>query len=798
MDKGRKYLRTVLYSAIALLVFAWVWNKAEVEERPMGDMTVEIEARVLSTDSMQLFYDLNERGFNGECSQWLHVDPDPEFQTLSFSIKVEDLLFGLRLDPGTMAGRTEMRSIRFKTAYDELELNASGIDSLFEFNHMCNVWQDSTTLVVESLGIDPYFSSRYDLQVVTKELLDKERPVVWPILVAVLTALLCLALLLWIDPLAYLHTVLLGAKQLAKILFTFKGAFALAIAALAYWLALISFQQVHYHEYPVKLLLSGTFAKNDNFQVYFAQKDEEFDARINMGAKIYGSSGKQFIEFNIPKKQFLHFIRLDLGTQQTCVLIDSLTMYTPYSSFSWLPEDLLDDLKENEHISQMELRNGRLEVNISGDDAHLRSKFNLATAQVAVMKIADQNKIPGFLALSIALFVFVLLMSISTEHLSIAPNDRADLAKVLSFCVLIALPLITRVIPLEPEGRSTEKRQLASEPALEAKDLLSYPDRFTKYYDDNFGFRKSLIRWNALVKGAGLHVSPKKSMVVFGKNDWMFYTGEGIIDFYRHASLFTPEQLQRIQQKLENRKRWLKEQGIDYYLAIPPLKGTIYPEYLPAHLTRLNEKSKLDQLVEHMEAHSEFDIIDMRPALWEAKKERQIYYSNDTHWNLPGAFIGYSVLANRIAEDHPELKPFELSDFTESEQWKDNADLTNMIGLNDVFLRHKILLAPKQKFNADDGPEVKYPMEIFFKYRPMFRENDSLQGPNLVMFRDSYAVYLKPLLSEHFHRSAFIWTPLFHADIIEIEQPDIVIHEILERFIDDLLLDDPGVPRYEQ
>ena len=107
-------------------------------------------------------------------------------------------------------------------------------------------------------------------------------------------------------------------------------------------------------------------------------------------------------------------------------------------------------------------------------------------------------------------------------------------------------------------------------------------------------------------------------------------------------------------------------------------------------------------------------------------------------------------------------------------------------------------MIPLTKYNADDGEMVKYPMDLYFKYRPMFKENDSLQGPDLVMFRDSYAVYLKPLLSEHFQRSAFIWTPIFHADIVEIEQPDIVIHELLERFIDDLLLNDPGVPRYEQ
>ena len=43
-----------------------------------------------------------------------------------------------------------------------------------------------------------------------------------------------------------------------------------------------------------------------------------------------------------------------------------------------------------------------------------------------------------------------------------------------------------------------------------------------------------------------------------------------------------------------------------------------------------------------------------------------------------------------------------------------------------------------------------------------------------------------------------MWTPLFHPEVIDTEKPDIVIHEVMERFIDDLLLDDPGEPRYVQ
>jgi hypothetical protein len=57
------------------------------------------------------------------------------------------------------------------------------------------------------------------------------------------------------------------------------------------------------------------------------------------------------------------------------------------------------------------------------------------------------------------------------------------------------------------------------------------------------------------------------------------------------------------------------------------------------------------------------------------------------------------------------------------------------------------------------------------------------------MFRDSFAVYLMPYLSEHFSRSVYVWTPIFIHDIVEKEDPDIVVQEVLEIFIRDLLED---------
>ncbi len=57
------------------------------------------------------------------------------------------------------------------------------------------------------------------------------------------------------------------------------------------------------------------------------------------------------------------------------------------------------------------------------------------------------------------------------------------------------------------------------------------------------------------------------------------------------------------------------------------------------------------------------------------------------------------------------------------------------------------------------------------------------------MFHDSFGLYLKPLLAEHFSRSLFVWTGLFIPDIVEHERPDIVVQEFMEMFIVNMPLD---------
>jgi hypothetical protein len=52
-----------------------------------------------------------------------------------------------------------------------------------------------------------------------------------------------------------------------------------------------------------------------------------------------------------------------------------------------------------------------------------------------------------------------------------------------------------------------------------------------------------------------------------------------------------------------------------------------------------------------------------------------------------------------------------------------------------------------------------------------------------VVFHDSFMRALHPFLSEHFVRVVYDWRRQPDVRLIETERPDVVIHEVAERFL---------------
>ncbi len=332
-----------------------------------------------------------------------------------------------------------------------------------------------------------------------------------------------------------------------------------------------------------------------------------------------------------------------------------------------------------------------------------------------------------------------------------------------------------------------ENRRLRTFPriALAMREVKNFRKDFESWFNDNFAWRASLVRFHGrLAIWLGVSPTPK---VVLGKQGWLYYDGEldeNFIDIcYRSVKPFTVSELETWQTALTERQRWLAKHGISYLVVFVPNKETIYPEFLPDGVKKVRETTRLDQLVDYLRCNSTLDVLDLREALLIGKKRAQIYFRTDTHWNNLGAYIAYEQIINCLARRFPSLRVMPLNSLHPFPSFqKMGGDLASMLGFVEEFPEGMTikfdLTAKSRKVNLlPEDPEA--PPEL----QPFAMENQDPSLPKAVMFRDSFATLLVPLLSEHFVRIAYVWSHEMKTDVILKEKPNVVIEEFVERLI---------------
>jgi alginate O-acetyltransferase complex protein AlgJ len=361
------------------------------------------------------------------------------------------------------------------------------------------------------------------------------------------------------------------------------------------------------------------------------------------------------------------------------------------------------------------------------------------------------------------------------------PSARArDVALIACFLFSVSLPLVGLVLSLDSGFAIDENRTRASRPRLtpDRKGLAEYPARLEAYFNDQFGFRARLIQWLNVAKVVALGVSPTPK-VILGRDRWLFY-GDLDIPYYRAVKPLTLVQLRAWQNRLEERQSWLARRGIRYLIVFAPLKSTVYPEYMPREYNRIRIVSRLDQLIAHLTAHSELSVIDLRAPILDEKARHQVYYRTDTHWNYRGSFVGYSQIARTLSRWFPQLEPIPISAFEETQYSEPGRDLALLLGMQPSFWERYVDLKMKKPPLARElkpGPRAG---KLWTRGPDILYEHPDARLPRAVIFRDSFATWLIPLLSENFSRSLYSWQYTLDRELVERERPDVVIQEMVE------------------
>ncbi len=302
-------------------------------------------------------------------------------------------------------------------------------------------------------------------------------------------------------------------------------------------------------------------------------------------------------------------------------------------------------------------------------------------------------------------------------------------------------------------------------------------------FGDSFYMRGRLIAWTQNLRVLiGDRVFPK---VIVGNNGWLVYTAENDIEDYQKADPFTEQQMAHIQQSLDALSAKYSARGITLLVVVPPNKNSIYPEYVPSQVPIIGKISKLDQLIDYLHQHGQTQILDLRPALLAAKRERQIYYATDTHWNDYGAFIAYQQVMGVLQKTYPQLIARPQSDFKVIEREPDFLDLSVNIGTT-LFPESKIQFVPLFDTHTTYKNVTVGGRKIMFSYNP----DTSL--PKAIVYHDSFFFRVIPLLGEHFSNAIYLQNylggGLWSLSWVDEQKPDIVIIEFAERYLQDLPL----------
>ncbi|HXX57056.1 MAG TPA: hypothetical protein VEI96_03570 [Thermodesulfovibrionales bacterium] len=364
-------------------------------------------------------------------------------------------------------------------------------------------------------------------------------------------------------------------------------------------------------------------------------------------------------------------------------------------------------------------------------------------------------------------------------------NNVGALLLSAIFLILLWMPTLDSFFSLDKAPWINENRAPAKFPEvmLSMESLRALPAGLEAYFGDRFGFRKRLIRCEQKWKHE-LFRESNHPAVLIGRDGWLYYTGEQMLEHFQGAMTFTRKELAGWQALLEKRRDWLARRGIRYLLVIVPDKQTIYPEHVPDWLTRTEHQTKLDQLLAHLKANTTIEVLDLRPALREAKKTARTYLYTDTHWNMYGAFVAYQALIQALSRQLRDLgEPLPYAAFEPSLSQEKGGDLAGLLGGQSMTERDVVRLRPRAPLQLS---EIKADPNIFVKrpspYTPPVYTENPTGKYILLSFRDSFSDSWIGLLGHHFKRAVYIWQYNWNGQIIARERPDVVVDEIVERF----------------
>ncbi len=363
-------------------------------------------------------------------------------------------------------------------------------------------------------------------------------------------------------------------------------------------------------------------------------------------------------------------------------------------------------------------------------------------------------------------------------------NNRNDKNKILTIAFIAAV-LILLVLPVvfmnfKPDQVSDyENKKLADWPAFEMSE--DYMKGVYNYVNDRIGFRESSIAVYTEANNA-LFSAMVNPLFMWGEEGHIYYKDKDYIAAYQRLNT-DREYIDSMVTFLEDTNDYLASKDIKFLYFVCPDKKTIYPEYFPKTVfVNESNESVLDYLDKRMKS-TDVTYINPRDSLIAAKGDELLYNKmyDVTHWNDRGAFIGHSLIDEKLTEWVDDLPPLDKDDYElksvhvdslDNAKFEIDEDIPLYAAKNDPAADYTELLRADMECNTD----------TFYTHH-INPESQSYR--RLLIFTDSYFQAYQKFYDTRFREVYFVHRQNYDLlqYFVNLTFPDVVIFETAERSI---------------
>jgi hypothetical protein len=277
-----------------------------------------------------------------------------------------------------------------------------------------------------------------------------------------------------------------------------------------------------------------------------------------------------------------------------------------------------------------------------------------------------------------------------------------------------------------------------------------------------------------------------------GRDNWLFLIGgsNSVSSLYDRESVLAGDKtIRKWADLIEARARRLERMGIQYVHINVPEKLTIYDDKLwdpPIVDWRLSPAVRLrDTLQRSPYGHVWLDLIE--PFRTSPDKDR-LYFKTDSHWSGEGCYLAYRLLCERIGiAPEPDLlfRSHQSIDGMLDMGSKFDPPIFEAVKFYDFRMKTKrvyrnaiarYLETPEYGAAIHVGTHVRY-----------LNATPGAAKKKILIFGDSFSSQrgdaLTAMLAETARDVEFVWSSNLDWALIKREKPDVVVYELVERFM---------------